>query len=56
MAEAEAAQQARKKPPEEKVQRIPIIPRGGLDEWTEWIQPRKEKQIAKKQIKGMDSA
>ena len=33
LAEAEAAQQARKKPPEEKVQRIPIIPGGGLDEW-----------------------
>lgn len=51
LAEAEAAQQARKKPPEEKVQKT-VAAGGVLDEWKE---QQREKQLAKQQIEGADS-
>lgn len=51
LAEAEAAQQARKKPPEEKVQKT-LAAGGVLDEWK---QQQREKRLAKQQGEGADS-
>ncbi|KAH7437944.1 hypothetical protein KP509_05G096800 [Ceratopteris richardii] len=51
LAEAEAAQQARKKPPEERVQKT-VAAGGVLDEWKE---QQREKQLAKQQNEGIES-
>lgn len=51
LAEAEAAQQARKKPPEEKIQKT-LAAGGVLDEWKE---QQREKRLAKQQNEGADS-
>lgn len=51
LAEAEAAQQARKKPPEERVQKT-VAAGGVLDEWKE---QQREKRLAKQQTEGGES-
>ncbi|MCO5579633.1 hypothetical protein L7F22_033490 [Adiantum nelumboides] len=51
LAEAEAAQQARKKPPEERVQKT-VAAGGVLDEWKE---QQREKRLAKQHTEGIES-
>lgn len=51
LAEADAALQARKKPPEEKVQKT-LAGGGVLDEWKE---QQREKRLARQQVEGVDS-